>query len=182
MKTAIKKLFVLSLLFITFSSCTEDNTTTQQDSVLNLEFSKNDFNFDIDIDTSLLMKYNNLNDFNKDIRSKINFLINDVRDEIKNDAALANVSFTLVASNGEVRIEDIHTQSKNNLKINGMGNGACPKGSTYLGRCKHNGKERDCLANLIATHLSAALTSVGDCSQVRVSVGLFSTSVCSSPC
>lgn len=61
-------------------------------------------------------------------------------------------------------------------------NGRCPNGYTQLASCGNFNNPEDCISNAMKSYLSANLSSMGDCVDVRVSVGLSKTRVCGRQC
>jgi len=61
--------------------------------------------------------------------------------------------------------------------------GDCPEGYTSLGKCNNFSADRDdCLGGLAQNYFSESLSSIGDCAEVRLIVGAFTTRACGRTC
>jgi hypothetical protein len=199
-KILITVLTILSITF--FISC-----NNQDGDMINQE--KNIFKgINIKLPDSFLNKiklfdYSNNIEESK-ISKSIGYIIDDSKELIKSDPNVTNITFNIRISDGEAIVSEIfmlngnkiykkyqfnkNTDKYQNVTSNKAQNSpdgpeiSCPEGYTSLGKCSNLGDVRECISKKISVYMATHLSSIGDCANIQVSIGTFSTKVCGKTC
>lgn len=186
-----------------FTGCSESDVT--EESVIKKENGFESLRLSF-LNPIVVFEYASVEDIDKKLDEALPILLEDLKEEI-NKKNYSDVIAGLKFHNGRVIVSELVYFRDGNLVLedsryfneevgeyvplsNGMefiyneiANGAaCPHGYTNLGKCSNIGNTEECLGGLISGYLTKSLTSVGDCANVQVSVGLLNTTVCGKTC
>lgn len=185
----MKQLKVLILFsIIILNSC---DSQSKQDFIEPVILDLTNLKVDLEL-TNTLFTFDE-NNFQEKTNKKVEKLLKLANENLIDNKNATNVIYNLKIENGKVFIENISLvnidskkvikQQKYNSKMlpdfDVLFNGArCPSGYSQLATCSNTGETQECVGGALAKYLSESLSSVGDCTNVNVSVGLFSTRVC----
>lgn len=190
----MKQLKVLILLSIIILNSCNLQSNEELAEPINLDFT----NLKIDVEiTNTLFTLEEIK-LQEKVNNKVAKLLKVAKETLLENKSVTNVIYSLNVENGNVRIENILLVNTNTEKVikqqkynskaipdldelfNG---GRCPSGYTQLASCSNLGDgTEDCIGGALTEYLSKNLTSVGDCTNINVSVGVLSTRVCGETC
>ena len=199
--TFIKNLAFIILIF-NFSSCSQEEVISQeQDSLdfskIKIDLSKSDLGNEIKV-----FDYKDKKELISKIKSSINLIIKDSRELIKNDSEVSDVFINISFKDGKATISEItEIDTKNNiirksLKYDDSKNSyvaqrggpfiadlaSCPDGYSQIDSCSNVSGTEECVGRAVQSYLSENISGIGDCANVQVQVGTFTTKVCGKTC
>ncbi|MBE99082.1 hypothetical protein [Flavobacterium coralii] len=149
----------------------------------------------------VLMEYATVEELYAEVDAKIVMLLEDSLREIEDLSDADNITTKINFSNGKAVItEVIYTDSKTDTVIRAyelVENeyvatslpgpisayvGACPSGYKEIANCSNLSEPQECVENAVSTYMTSNLKAVGNCVDVRVSIGAFNTKVCGKKC
>src|SRR5690554_126941 len=203
LKLSFVALAILVFGVFIFTGCSESRIT--EESVIKKENGFESLRLSF-LNPIVVFEYASIKDIHNKLDNAIPILLEDLKEEI-NAKNYSDVIAGLKFHNGRVIVSELVYFRDGNLVLedsryfneevgeyvplsNGMefiyneiaNSAACPHGYTNLGKCSNIGNTEECLGGLISGYLTKSLTSVGDCANVQVSVGLLNTTVCGKTC
>ena len=187
---------IIGLLII---SCTEDETTNGSPELSNLNLNLEDSNLGKEL---VLLQYNSVSDIQFNLEKKIELVLNNIRTEItESKGSITDIHIQLNINTGKITIAefskfntgdnsiveqvvyDQQSNSYNRLPTGILPDFAkCPDGFTLIDSCSNVGNTSECVAQAISGFLTEAVSTIGDCAQVQIEVGTFTTKVCGKNC
>lgn len=202
MKKILIKNLALIVLILNFNSCSQEEVSSQkQDS---LDFSK----IKIDLNKSSLgneikvFNYKDKAELITKINSSFNLIINDSRELIKNDSEVTDIIINISFKDGKAIISEIteldvkNKTIRKSVKYDNTKNSyvanrnlpyiadlaSCPDGYTLVDSCSNVSGTKECVGSAVQSYLSDNISGIGDCANVQVQVGTFTTKVCGKTC
>ncbi|MEM6722052.1 MAG: hypothetical protein AAF611_22175 [Bacteroidota bacterium] len=201
-KNMVVKSFALLMLFVSVNSCEKESTDREEQNTI--DFS----DFEIDLSKSSFGKeikvfdYKDKKDLIHKIEKSMHQIISESNDLIK-DSETTDVILDITFSGGKAFISSIiEFNSDTNTVISAnyfdqktnayqksvpgdsdnLDFARCPEGYTQLASCGNLSNPQRCVSNAVASYLTAEISNIGDCADVRVQVGTFTTRVCGKTC
>jgi hypothetical protein len=186
----LKLLILFSIIILNYC-----DSISKQDFIEPVNLDLTNLKVDLEL-TNTLFTFDEKN-FQEKTNKKVAKLLKLANETLIDNKNATNVIYNLKIENGNVFIENISLvntttkkvikQQKYNSKMlpdfDVLFNGAkCPSGYSQLASFKNTGETQECVGVALAKYLSENLSSVGDCTNVNVSVGLFSTRVFGQTC
>lgn len=203
MKNTFIKNLALFILIFNLSSCSQEEISSQkQDS---LDFSE----IKIDLKKSFLGKeikvidYKDKTELITKINSSFNQIIVDSRELIKDKSEVSDIILNINFSDGKAIITNIveyniktkeiinahylNPESNTYLRyppndIDNLDYASCPDGYTQVDSCSNVSGTEECVGSAVQSYLSDNVSGIGDCANIQVQVGTFSTKVCGRTC
>uniref|UniRef100_UPI00404B8F23 hypothetical protein n=1 Tax=Gelidibacter sp. TaxID=2018083 RepID=UPI00404B8F23 len=202
MKTTFINSLSLIILIFSINSCSQEETI-KQDQVsldfndLKINLSNSSFNNQIKV-----FDFKDKSEMIAKINPSFNQIIEDSRELIKNNSEVTDVIITISFKDGKALISEIiELDIKNNIirqsakydnsKKSYIANRGgpfnpnfanCPSGYTELASCSNINNPSECAGNAAQAYFSENVSGIGDCANVQIQVGTFTTKVCGKTC
>lgn len=204
------KIFFISLFFLSFLllSCeSEDKYNLKEQN--KAEQLSTSVNASKEGDTFTFMTYSSMQELQDKLPRAISLMLDDAQDIIAQDTRVTDAFINIKFSSGKAYLSEIVFYDSNKDEII-RGNilnfdnmtyypitnstfpilwsglvGNCPTGYSSVGTCNTlEGAEalKACVTSKVAAYMSASLSDIGDCANVQVSIGTFTTRVCGKKC
>ncbi|OUR91585.1 hypothetical protein A9Q87_09765 [Flavobacteriales bacterium 34_180_T64] len=193
MRKLILKISICTFLIIGNMSCSQEEVT-QNPPLLE--------NFTLDLSKSklgtplILFKYENKDQLINNINQSFIQIMKDAQDMIIKSNEISEVVTELQFSNNIAAIIRVtyFDENKNGItyKLNANTNkyerspsshlAKCPDGYSLLASCSNFDGTKECVASAVGQFLTENISGVGNCANIQVSVGTFSTKVCGKTC
>jgi len=197
----LKSLTLIALL-LSVNSCSEESTNNEELDTVSFG------DFDIDLSKSSfgnaikVFDYTDKKDLGNKLDKAMYQIITESNDLIKHSET-TDVILNIVFSDGIAIISKIIEFNSNTNKIisanyfdrktnayaksvpgdlSNLDLARCPNGYTQLASCGNLSNPQQCVSNAVSSYLTAEISSIGDCANVQVQVGTFTTRVCGKSC
>ncbi|AXG71786.1 hypothetical protein KORDIASMS9_04044 [Kordia sp. SMS9] len=196
------KSFALIILMVSIYACSEESTNTQDQtdidfSNIEIDLSKSSFGKAINV-----FKYTDKEELLGKIDAAMHHIITDSNDLIKNSETtdlLLDINFSdgkavilgIIEFNSDTKkiLSAHYFDQKTNTyaksvpgDLENIDLARCLQGYTQLASCGNLSNPQQCVSNAVASYLSAEISNIGDCANVQVQVGTFTTKVCGKNC
>ncbi|WP_179375292.1 hypothetical protein [Winogradskyella wichelsiae] len=200
-KTFIKNLALIVLIF-NLNSCSQEEVISKEKDLFNfskikIDLSKSDLGNEIKV-----FDYKDKKELISKIESSFGLIIKDSRELIKNDSEVSDVFINVSFKDGKATISEIteidtkndiirqsfkYDDSKNSYDAKRGGPyiadlASCPNEYSQVDSCSNVSGPEECVGGAVQSYLSNNISGIGDCANIQVQVGTFTTKVCGKTC